>query len=97
MRQKFALVFGSVMLVGLALSASYAQDQQQKPTQRAAPGQTAPSGHPEMMNQMQGQMHGMMGNPEMEAQMLRIMENCNKMMESMMQKSPAAPVPQKKG
>jgi hypothetical protein len=47
---------------------------------------------------MTGQMQRMMENPEMAAEMKRMMENCNKMMESMMQQQPApAPEPEKKG
>ena len=42
--------------------------------------------------------HEMMGNREMTGQMQRMMENCNKMMESLMQQQPApAPQPEKKG
>jgi hypothetical protein len=97
MWHKLPLVLWSAILAGSALSASYAQDQQQSPSQQAAPAQTAPSGHmtgnKEMMNPMQGQM----ANPQMQAQMLRMMENCNKMMESMMQQSAATPAPRKGG
>jgi len=43
-------------------------------------------------------MQRMMENPEMAAEMKRMMENCNKMMESMMQQQPAPPPePEKKG
>lgn len=91
MRHTLALVFGSVILAGSALSASYAQDQQ-KPAEQASPGQTTPSGH-----EMGGQMQHMMGNPEMMGQMQHMMENCNKMMESMMQHSPATTAPAKGG
>jgi hypothetical protein len=100
MRHKLALALGSAILAGLAVSAGYAQDQEQKP-----PEQTAPSGNGmiAMTPQMQGMMGNpemmqrMMANPEMMAQMQRMMENCNKMMESMMQQPPSPPAPEKKG
>jgi hypothetical protein len=105
MRHKLALVLGSAILAGMALSAaSYAEDQEQKPAEQAAPsghdmmgtqqttGQAQHmTGSPEMMANMQR----MMANPETAAQMQQMMENCNKMMESMMQQSPAAPAPEK--
>ncbi len=79
MRRKLALVLGSAILAsGLALSVSYAQDQQQN-----APDQAPPSGHGMMDRGMMGNgMGGMMGNSDMMAQMSRMMENCNTMMES---------------
>lgn len=106
MRQKFALALGLAILAGLAVSTSYAEGQEQKPVEQAAPSghdmmgnQQVPgqmqhmTGNPEMMANMQR----MMTNPEMAAQMRQMMENCNKMMESMMQQSPAAPTPEKGG
>jgi hypothetical protein len=39
----------------------------------------------------------MMADPEMAAQMRQMMENCNKVMESMMQQSSATPAPEKRG
>ena len=86
MRHKLGMVLGSVILAGLALSTSYAQDQQ-KPVP-----EVAPSGH-----DMTGNTE-MTAHPEMAAQMVRMMENCNKMMESMMQhQPPVAAAPEKKG
>jgi hypothetical protein len=94
------MILGSAILAGLALSTSYAQDQQ-KPVPQVAPsghdtmGNSKIMAHPEMTAQMQRMMAN---NPEMAAQMVRMMENCNKMMESMMQhQTPVAPTPEKKG
>ena len=87
MPRKLAILLGSTLLAtGLVLSDSYAEDQQ------GTPHQEAPSGHG-MMGQGMG---GMMGNQEMMAQMQRMMENCNKMMESHMQKDNAPTPPQDK-
>lgn len=44
--------------------------------------QSAPRGRGTMSQEMMG---GMMGNQDMMAQMMRMMENCNRMMESQMQ------------
>jgi hypothetical protein len=75
MSRKIALVFGSgLVAAGLVLSTSYAQDQKQR----------MPSNHG-----MMGGKGTMMGNPQMRAQMQRMMENCNKMMERYMQQSPS--------
>jgi hypothetical protein len=75
----------------MAFSAGYAQDQQKKAAEQASPSAHEMMGNREMI----GQMQQMMENPEMAAEM---MENCNKMMESMMQQQPApAPEPEKKG
>jgi hypothetical protein len=99
MRHKLGMVLGSVILAGLALSTSYAQDQQ-KPVPEVAPsghdmtGNTEMTAHPEMAAQMQRMMGN---NPEMAAQMVRMMQNCNKMMESMMHQPPVAAAPEKKG
>src|SRR5260370_17484086 len=83
MRRKLALVLGSAILAsGLALSVSYAQDQQQN-----APDQAPPSGHGMMDRGMMGNgMGGMLGNSDMMAQMSRMMENSTKIMESHMHK-----------
>jgi hypothetical protein len=103
MRHKFALVLGSAMLAGLALSTGYAEDQQPQPAEQATPSGHDMMGHQEMTEQMQhmtgnpemmAHMQRMMQNPEMAAQMRQMMENCNKMMESM-QQSPATPAPEK--
>ncbi len=63
-----------------------------------------PTGQPE--TGMMGGQSGMMGNPGGmmgmmmgvdQGQMRRMVENCNRMMESMMQNTPATPGPEKKG
>lgn len=106
MRHKLALVLGSAILVGSALSTGHAEDQQQKPAEETAPSGQGMMGNHEMTGQMQhmtgspemtAQMQRMMANPEMAAQMRQMMENCNKMMESMMRQSPATPAPEKGG
>jgi hypothetical protein len=76
MRHKIALSAALLMMAGLAISA-YAQNEQNSPQQ---PPQQSERG---MMGG--GMMGGMMGNHEMMGQMSRMMENCNKMMESHMQ------------
>lgn len=45
----------------------------------------------EMPNGQGGMMPGMMMNGEMQQQMTRMMDNCNRMMESMMQNKDGAP------
>jgi hypothetical protein len=69
MRHKTPLIVASVMMAGLAFSA-YAQNDQN------APQQPAPQSERGMMG------GGMMGDQGMMAQMTRMMENCNKMMEN---------------
>ena len=54
------------------------------------------SGKPET-GMMGGRHGGMMGMTNRTAQMKRMVENCNRMMESMMQDMPATPGPEKKG
>ena len=49
-----------------------------------------------MMGDRSGGMMGMMTSVD-PAQMKRMVENCNRMMEGMMQNMPAAPGPEKKG
>jgi hypothetical protein len=106
MWHKVALVLGSAILAGSVLSTSYAEDQQQKPAEQAAPSGQGMMGNHEMTGQVQrmmgspemtAQMQRMMANPEMAAQMRQMMENCSKMMESMIQQSPATPTPEKGG
>ena len=98
MPHKLVLVLGSALLAGFAFSPGYAQDQEQKPAEQAVPS------NPDIANPQQKSVegpapssHGMMGSPGMTAQMRQMMENCNKMMEIMMQQSPTAPAPKKKG
>lgn len=78
--------FMAVTAIGLMAvgSAAFAQDNGVVP---APNGNAAP---PAMIGK---QGHGMMGSMD-HAQMQRMMENCNRMMESQMQKAPA---PDKKG
>jgi hypothetical protein len=72
---KLAVALGSAILLGLA--GAYAQDQKPPPDQNQPNRQQMPMG--------QGMMGGgMMGGGMME-QMSRMMENCNKMMESHLQ------------
>jgi hypothetical protein len=93
-------------LVVLTLSTGYAEDQQQRPAEQAAPSDHEMMGQQGLPGQMQhtmgnpdtmANMQRMMDNPEMATQMRQMMENCNKMMESLMQQSPAAPAPQEGG
>jgi hypothetical protein len=67
-----ALAIGSALALGLSIA--YAQDQ--KPTSE--------QNQPPQMGR--GMMGGMMQGDGMMAQMSRMMENCNKMMESHMQR-----------
>jgi hypothetical protein len=100
MRHKLALVLGSAILAGAALSTGYAEDQEHKPAEQTAPsgqGMTGQMQHMTGSPEMTAQMQRMMANPEMAAQMRQMMENCNKMMECMMQQSPATPAPEKGG
>jgi hypothetical protein len=75
MRHKPALAIASALIIGL--SVAYAQDQRPAPEQNQQP----PTGRG-----MGGMMGGMMGGDGMMAQMSRMMENCNKMMESHLQR-----------
>ena len=61
-----------------------------------AQGPDKQSGKPET-GMMGGRHGGMMGMTNGTAQMKRMVENCNRMMESMMQDMPATPGPEKKG
>jgi hypothetical protein len=70
MLTKSAVVLASALIIGL--SATYAQDQ------KPPPEQDKPS--------ERGMMGGMMGGGGMMAQMSRMMENCNKMMEGHIQR-----------
>jgi hypothetical protein len=76
------IVASSVLIVGFA-SAAYAEDQEKMPS--SPPSSMMENGNtPMTMNMMQ--------------QMSRMMENCNRMMESHMQPGPTlAPQPEKKG
>ncbi len=77
--------FMAVTAIGLMAigSAALAQDN----------GNTASNGNANPPAMMGRHGHGMMGSTD-HAQMQRMMENCNRMMESQMQKAPA---PDKKG
>jgi hypothetical protein len=72
MYRNIALAISSALVLGLSIA--YAQDQRSAPEQRQPPQM----GH--------GMMGGMMQGDGMMAQMSRMMENCNKMMESHMQR-----------
>jgi Spy/CpxP family protein refolding chaperone len=78
------------LLAGLALggTATFAQTN--------APPATVNKGGAMMDHQMPGgqggMMPGMMMNGEMQQKMTRMMDNCNRMMESMMQNKDGAPV-----
>jgi hypothetical protein len=78
--------FIAVTAIGLmaAGSAALAQDT----------GTTAPNGNAKPPAMMGRQGNGMMGGMD-QAQMQRMMDNCNRMMESQMQ--PKAPAPDKRG
>lgn len=69
MPRAFAVALASAAIIGLA--SANAQDQKPSPEQKPS-------------EQTQKGMHGMMGEGTM-AQMSRMMDNCNKMMESHMQ------------
>ena len=76
------------MLIGGLAFAAYADPQQNVPS---SPGSDhgMMGGNVEMMQHM---------SPEIMQQMTRMMENCNRMMESHMQQHPTpAPQPEKKG
>jgi predicted lipid-binding transport protein (Tim44 family) len=75
---KLAVALGSAVLLGLA--GAYAQEQKPPADQNQPNRQQMPMGQG-MMGGMGG---GMMGGGMME-QMSRMMENCNKMMESHLQ------------
>ena len=79
--------FIAVIAIGLVAAGSAAFAQENGNT--TANGNTKP---PAVMGKQRG--GGMMGSMD-QAQMHRMMENCNRMMESGMQ--PKAPVPDKKG
>jgi Spy/CpxP family protein refolding chaperone len=78
-------VLGGVALA--ALPAAFAQ----------ASTQTTPADHGGSMmqqgmpNDQGGMMPGMMGSGEMQQKMARMMDNCNRMMESMMQNKAGTP------
>jgi hypothetical protein len=79
--------------IGTIASIAVAQEpgkQTGKPHTGMMGGQSA------MMGDRGGGMMGMMNGVD-PAQMKRIVENCNRMMEGMMQNMPATPAPEKKG
>jgi len=82
--KKLRSVFATTTLLAGLMFAGYSAV-----AQTAAP---APGG-----NQGKGMMPGMMMDPAMRQQMSRMMDNCNRMMESMMPKDgvPTPPVPNK--
>jgi hypothetical protein len=88
-----AAVVAGALAIGLS---AYAQDQQNAPAQGAAPRD---SHHGMMQGDGMGQggmgMMKMMGQMD-PAEMKRMMENCNKMMEGM-QSPPLEPRPEQKG
>jgi Spy/CpxP family protein refolding chaperone len=81
------------LLAGLALAGASAFAQTSGPAAPANQGGTMMD-H-ETPNGQGGMMPGMMMNGEMQQKMTRMMDNCNRMMESMMQNKDGAPA--KKG
>jgi predicted lipid-binding transport protein (Tim44 family) len=78
---KLAVALGSAILLGLA--GAYAQEQKPPPDQNQPNRQQMPMG--------QGMMGGGMMGGGMMGQMSRMMENCNKMMESHLQQRQQSP------
>ena len=76
------------LLAGLALAGASAFAQTNAP---AAPNQGSAMMDHEMPNGQSGMMPGMMMNGEMQQKMTRMMDNCNRMMESMMPNKDGAP------
>ena len=72
-----------VLTAGFAASTAIAQNQ----SSQTAPVPQMPMTNP---NSMAGGM-GMMNDPEMRAQMMRMMESCNRMMENMTRPASTAP------
>ena len=83
MLHQLKLIAGSSVLIGGLAFATYAEDQQTMPSSPGNNQGMMGAGTAEMMHQM----------PQ---QMTRMMENCNRMMESYMQQ-PTPPEPEKKG
>jgi Spy/CpxP family protein refolding chaperone len=81
------------LLAGLALAGASAFAQTSAPA--AAANQGGSMMDHEMPNGQGGMMPGMKMNEEMQQKMTRMMDNCNRMMESMMQNKEGAPA--KKG
>jgi hypothetical protein len=75
MRRNLSVPIAAALVLGLSIA--YAQDQRPAPEQ----GQ-----QPQAGRGMGGMMGGMMQGDGMMAQMSRMMENCNKMMESHLQR-----------
>ena len=75
-------VFGGVALV--VLPAAFAQTNTPMTPTEMQQG---------MSNDQGGMMPGMMGSGEMQQKMARMMDNCNRMMESMMQNKDGTPTP----
>lgn len=81
-------VVAAVAAAGLASVSAFAQQAPEAPTSRAE----RQMGQGTMGQGMagDGQMMGMMNDPEMRQQMSQMMENCNRMMSRMGNMSPAA-------
>ena len=85
---KLLTVTAVALSLGLGTAASIAAAQQ--------PGKQTGKPDTGMMGNRGGGMMGMMKGVD-PAQMKRMVENCNRMMEGMMQNIPATPGPEKKG
>ncbi len=77
------------LLAGLALAGATAFAQTDAPAKAGHPAD-AMTDH-EMPDGQTGAMPGMMMNGEMQEKMTRMMDNCNRMMETMMQNQDRAP------
>jgi hypothetical protein len=80
------------LTLGVAASIAVAQE----PGKQTGQPETGMMGGQSGMMGNRGGMMGMMMGVD-PAQMRRMVENCNRMMESMMQNMPATPGPEKKG
>jgi hypothetical protein len=94
-------ILGATLVAGTLAVGAYAQDRQNTPAQGGMP-QGSQTDHDGMMQNGMKPQGGMMGMMNMmgqmdPAQMNRMMENCNKMMESTMQSPPSGTTPQPKG
>jgi hypothetical protein len=82
------------LLAGLALIGVPAVAQTNTPVPNEDQGK---SRMPDGMNSGGRTKPGMMMNPDMQQKMSRMMDNCNRMMESMIPNSDGAPTPPNKG
>jgi hypothetical protein len=90
------LITATALVLGLSLGSAASITAAQEPGGETSKPDTGMMGGQSGMMGNRGGMMGMMNGVD-PMQMRRMVENCNRMMEGMMQNMPATPEPEKKG